>query len=147
MDAIVLLKDDHKKVAALFRHFEKADQPDDRRKIADSIIDELTVHAAIEEEAFYPRARSEVNDTDDIVLESEEEHHVMEVLIEEARNMDPEDEHFTAKMTVLKEVVEHHVEEEEQEFFPKVRKALGRKRLQEIGDDLERLKNEHQAAS
>ncbi|MFJ7214743.1 hemerythrin domain-containing protein [Amycolatopsis sp. NPDC098790] len=134
-DAIVLLKNDHKTVEKLFKEFEKAGEEayGEKRRIADSIIEELTVHAYIEEEIFYPAAREAVPETKDHVLESVEEHHVVVWMLSELLGMDPKDETFDAKVTVLTENVRHHVEEEEDEWFPEVRSALGRKKLQELG--------------
>ena len=134
-DAIVLLKDDHKAVEKLFKQFEKAGEKAyvERRGIADKIIEALTVHAYVEEEIFYPAAREAVPETRDHVLESVEEHHVVVWLLSELVGLDPHDETFDAKVTVLTENVRHHVEEEEDEWFPQVRSAMGRKRLQELG--------------
>ncbi|GAB3146605.1 hemerythrin domain-containing protein [Amycolatopsis sp. NPDC004378] len=134
-DAIVLLKEDHQTVEKLFKRFEKAGDEafKEKRKLVDAMIEELTTHTYIEEEIFYPVAKEAVPDTRDHVLESVEEHHVMVWLMAELRDLDPEDETFDAKVTVLTENVRHHVEEEEDEWFPQVRKALGRKRLQEVG--------------
>ncbi|MFD8493793.1 hemerythrin domain-containing protein [Amycolatopsis sp. NPDC059657] len=134
-DAIVLLKDDHKTVERLFKEFEKAGEKAyvTKRKLVDSIIEELTVHAYLEEEIFYPAARAAAPDTKDHVLESVEEHHVVVWMLSELAGMDPEDERFDAKVTVLTENVRHHVEEEEDDWFPEVRKAMGRKQLQELG--------------
>jgi hemerythrin-like domain-containing protein len=143
MDGIVLLKDDHKAVKRLFREFEKTRKeasPEAKRVLVDKIIKELTTHAHIEETIFYPAARAEVPDTDDHVLESVEEHHVVAWLLSEVKNLDPADETFDAKVTVLIENVEHHIEEEEGEWFPEVRKALGRKRLTELGERMQAAK-------
>jgi hemerythrin superfamily protein len=137
VDGIVLLKEDHKAVKRLFREFEKTHKsatPQAKRALVDKIIKELTTHAYIEETIFYPAARAEVPDNDDHVLESVEEHHVVAWLLSEVAKLDPADETFDAKVTVLIENVEHHVEEEEQEWFPEVRKALGRNRLNELGE-------------
>jgi hemerythrin superfamily protein len=135
-DAIVLLKDDHKVVENLFKRFEKAgdNARAEKREIVDKIIEELTVHAYIEEEIFYPEARKAVPETKDHVLESVEEHHVVVWMLSELRKLDADDETFDAKVTVLTENVRHHVEEEENEWFPEVRKAMGRKELQQIGE-------------
>ncbi|MFJ1764915.1 hemerythrin domain-containing protein [Amycolatopsis sp. NPDC088138] len=134
-DAIVLLKEDHQTVEKLFKQFEKAGEKafKEKRKLVDAMIEELTTHTYIEEEIFYPMAREAVPETRAHVLESVEEHHVMVWLMAELVELDPEDETFDAKVTVLTESVRHHVEEEEDEWFPEVRKALGRKRLQEVG--------------
>lgn len=138
MDAITLLKDDHKTVEQLFKRFEKAGERAfvEKRRVVDRIIEELSVHAAIEEQYFYPVARATVPDTEDIALESLEEHHVVKWLLSELDGMDPEAERFDAKVTVLIENVRHHVDEEESDFFPKVREALGRKALTDLGDTM-----------
>jgi iron-sulfur cluster repair protein YtfE (RIC family) len=86
---------------------------------------------------MYPRVRELLPDLEDDVLESYEEHHVADVLVMELSTMKPDSERFTAKTTVLIENVEHHMEEEEQEWFPKVREGLGRKQLQEIGAEMQ----------
>ncbi|HEY4459534.1 MAG TPA: hemerythrin domain-containing protein [Pseudonocardiaceae bacterium] len=137
-DAIVLLKNDHKTVDQLFKKFEQAGDKAfvTKRKLVDSMIEELTVHAFIEETIFYPTAREAVPETRDHVLESIEEHHVVMWLLSELVDLSPEEETFDAKVTVLTENVRHHVEEEEQEWFPRVREAMGRKRLQELGERL-----------
>ncbi|MER7817320.1 hemerythrin domain-containing protein [Streptomyces sp. NPDC096153] len=142
MDAIVLLREDHKTVEKLFKRFEKTDDDDtaERREIADRVIEELTVHAWIEEKVFYPAAREAAPETADHVLESIEEHHVVVWMLSEIKDLDPADERFKAKMSVLMENVRHHVEEEEQDWFPDVRKAMGRKRLTELGEQLEQEK-------
>jgi hemerythrin superfamily protein len=142
MDAITLLKNDHKTVEKLFKTFEKAgDRAEQTKaKTVQQIIEELSVHASIEEMIFYPAIRSEVPDTEDQVLESLEEHHIVKWVLSELESMGPEDERFDAKVTVLIENVRHHVEEEESELFPTVRKAIGRKRMNEIGDAMEAAK-------
>jgi hemerythrin superfamily protein len=143
MDGIVLLKNDHKTVEKLFKRFEKAGDEAyvEKRQIVDQIIEELSVHAHIEEEIFYPEARKAVPETEDHVLESLEEHHVVKWVLEELRDMDPKEERFDAKVTVLIENVRHHVEEEEQEWFPEVRAAMGRKQLADLGERMEKAKS------
>jgi hemerythrin superfamily protein len=140
VDAITLLKNDHKTVEQLFKRFEKSEDPSEKRKIADQVIRELSIHAAIEEQVFYPAIREAVPSEEDMVLESLEEHHVAKWVLSELVDMSPEAERFDAKFTVLMENVRHHVEEEEQELFPEVRKALGRKALAEVGAALEKAK-------
>ncbi|MFF5446340.1 hemerythrin domain-containing protein [Streptomyces sp. NPDC012888] len=142
MDAIVLLREDHKTVEKLFKRFEKTGDEDlrERREIVDEVIAELTVHAWIEEQVFYPAAREAAPDTTDHVLESVEEHHAVVWMLSELKEMDAADERFKAKMSVLMENVRHHVEEEEKEWFPDVRKAMGRNRLVELGHALEEAK-------
>jgi hemerythrin superfamily protein len=136
MDAISMLKDDHKAVEALFKRFEKAGDRAyiEKRAVVDRIIEELSKHAAIEEQLFYPVVRATVPDTEDIALESLEEHHIVKWVLSELDKMAPEDERFDAKVTVLIENVRHHVKEEESEFFPMVRDELGRNALGDLGD-------------
>ena len=144
MDAITLLKDDHKTVEKLFKELEKAGDRavKTKRKLADQVIEELTTHAYIEETVFYPAARKAVPDTAGHVLESIEEHHVVVWMLSELAGMDPADERFTAKVTVLIENVRHHVKEEEQDFFPEVRKAMDRKALQQLGEEMAAAKSQ-----
>jgi len=133
-DAIVLLKSDHKEVKAQFREFEKPGKTAVQKgKIVDTILELLTVHTYIENEIMYPRVRDLLPDLEDDVLESYEEHHVADVLCMELAAMQPDDERFDAKTTVLIENVRHHIDEEEQEWFPKVREGLSRTQLQELG--------------
>ncbi|MER7454636.1 hemerythrin domain-containing protein [Nocardia beijingensis] len=141
-DAIVLLRDDHKAIRKLFREFEKAGEDATRTKadVVGKIIEALTVHTYLENECMYPEVRKLVPDLEDDILESYEEHHVADVLVTELAAMKPDDEHFTAKTTVLIENVDHHIDEEENEWFPKVREALGRKQLQEIGARMQELR-------
>jgi hemerythrin superfamily protein len=142
MDAISLLKDDHRAVEALFKRFEQAGSGAhvERRRIVDDIIKELSVHAEIEETVFYPAVREAVPPTNDEVLEALEEHHVAKWVLSELEGMDPTAERFEAKVTVLIENVRHHVEEEESELFPQVRNAMSRKALDDMGDALQQAK-------
>ena len=137
-DAIVILKDEHKEIRRAFREFERAGDTAtaQRGDIADRIIELLTRHTYIENEVMYPRVRELVPSLDKDVLESYEEHHVADLLVAELSGMKPYDERFNAKMTVLIENVEHHMGEEEDEWFPKVRAGLGRKQLGELGDKM-----------
>ena len=142
-DAIVMLKADHKEVRGLFREFQKASTTPARKgKLVDKIIELLTAHTYIENEVMYPRVRALLPDLEDDVLESYEEHHVADLLVMELAPMSYDDERFVAKATVLIENVDHHIEEEEQEWFPKVRQALGRKQLQELGERMASLRRD-----
>jgi hemerythrin superfamily protein len=142
MDAITLLRSDHKTVEQLFKRFETAGDRAfvEKRQIVDRIIEELSVHAAIEEQLFYPAARKAVPATEDIALESLEEHHIVKWVLSELVDLDPHHERFDAKVTVLIENVRHHVKEEESDFFPKVRDGLSRSALAELGDSLAKAK-------
>ena len=140
-DAIVLLKADHKEVRALFREFQAPKTTSARKgAIVKKVIELLTVHTYIENEVMYPEVRRLMPDLEDDVLESYEEHHVADVLCMELAAMDPADERFDAKTAVLIENVTHHIEEEEQDWFPKVRAGLGRKQLQELGSRMAEMK-------
>ena len=141
-DAIVLLKADHKEIRRVFGEFDKAGdrQVKKRGDLVNQILRLLTIHTYIENEVMYPQVRELIPDLDEDVLESYEEHHVADLLSVELAAMKPDHEHFDAKATVLIENVTHHIEEEEQEWFPKVRAALSRKQLQEIGALLEDAK-------
>jgi len=126
MDAVKLLKDDHKKVKDLFRQFEKARSVDRKKKIAEEAMHELEVHAAIEEEIFYPAAKAKADkEGKQLVAEAVEEHHVVKVLIGELQAMREVNEQYEAKFTVLIENVEHHIEEEEKEMLPDAKETLG----------------------
>ena len=137
-DAIVLLKDDHKQIRKAFKDFEQAGENATvtKGRLVDTIIELLTVHTYLENEVMYPRVRELLPEVEDDVLESYEEHHVADLLVVEHAAMKPDDERFTAKTTVLIENVRHHIEEEEQEWFPQVREGLSRKTLQEIGAEM-----------
>lgn len=125
-DAVDLLDADHIAVKKMFTEFKKLseeDAPADERKaLAEKICMELTVHAEIEEQLFYPAARDAIND-DDLLNEAEVEHASAKDLIAQITAMDAEEELFDAKVIVLGEYIDHHVEEERNEMFPKVRKS------------------------
>jgi hemerythrin superfamily protein len=129
-DAIRLLKADHKEVKTLFEAYQDLDDDAEKQALADKICLALTVHAQIEEEIYYPAARGAIDD-DDLLDEAEVEHASAKQLIAEIQSMKAGDRLFDAKVTVLGEYIDHHVEEEEAEMFPESRdsdldlKALG----------------------
>jgi hemerythrin-like domain-containing protein len=110
------------------------------RQLIAATCEELKVHTALEEEIFYPAVR-EVGTAkaEEMVDEAFEEHHVVDLVLGELPQVDPEDERFEAKMTVLSELVEHHVEEEEKEMFPLAEKKLGAERMKELAQQLEQM--------
>lgn len=139
-NAITLLTDDHKEVKRLFKEFEKGkDSMDvaDKEELVNQICEQLLLHTEAEEQIFYPAARAAIED-DDMMNEAEVEHSAARDLIEQLRGMDPSDEMYDAKVTVLSEQVEHHVEEEEKEMFPKVKKA--KVDLEAIGEQIQEMK-------
>lgn len=124
-DALELLKDDHKNVKKLFKEFDKLKEESDtdqKKELVATICDELLLHAQLEEEIFYPVVRDAIDD-DDLLDEAEVEHAAAKDLIEQLLSMEPDDELYDAKVTVLSEEIDHHVEEEEGEMFKKIRKA------------------------
>jgi hemerythrin-like domain-containing protein len=127
MDSTELLTADHDRLRDLFARLRGAVEDDDAGgmgALASEIFDELDVHSRIEEEIFYPEVRRGSDDLEEQVAEGIEEHHVVDVLIDEARRLVPGEETWVAKLTVLMENVEHHADEEEQELFPAVRSAF-----------------------
>ena len=117
--AVSLLKEDHAKVKRLFDEFEAAKGRPAKRKIVVEALTELKVHAAIEEELFYPAVRKAIGK--EIMNEADEEHHVAKLLIAELDSMDGSESHYDAKFMVLAENVRHHIEEEENEMLPKAK--------------------------
>jgi hemerythrin-like domain-containing protein len=147
VDAVKLLKDDHKKVKDLFRQFERARSDDRKKAIVMEVMHELTAHSAIEEEIFYPAVKAKADaEGKEVVAEAVEEHHVVDMLIDELRAMPEMNEQFEAKFTVLIENVEHHIEEEEKEMLPDAEKKLG-KEIDALGDRMKARKEQLMAAA
>lgn len=145
MDALKLLTADHNRVRGLFNQAREADEKNDTAELVElsqTIFKELDIHTRIEEEIFYPAIKDASEEMKEIVAESLEEHHVVDVLIKEMKALDPANEGWSAKLTVMMENVEHHAGEEEDEMFPKVRKALGQQKLDALGEGLEARKAE-----
>jgi hemerythrin-like domain-containing protein len=145
-DAIALLKEDHKKVKGLLGDLEKSSMRTGPRaqKLVTQIDKELEIHTTIEEEIFYPAFRDAVRSKDDkkMYYEAKEEHHVVKLVLPEVKEGGLAIEEFAAKCKVLKELVEHHADEEEKEMFPEARKVLSRPELQELGDRMAMRKKE-----
>lgn len=140
MNAIKMLKKQHQEVAKMFKEFEGAKSAPARRKLFEQIADALAVHAAIEERHFYPAVKED--QTEDILLESVEEHLEIKRVIADLLAMEPDDENFDAKVKVLQENVDHHVEEEQDELFPKVEKLIDAETLEAIGEAMEETQAE-----
>ena len=143
-DAIELLTQDHRDVKKLFSTFRKMVDDDapsqERQDIAVQICEALTAHAAVEEEIFYPALREASADSTDELDEAEVEHASVKDLIAQIQDMDPDDELYNAKVKVLGEYVTHHVQEEEQEMFPKAKKA--KLDMDALGSQLQARKDE-----
>jgi len=139
MDAIELLKDQHDEVAELFEELAELDGAR-KEECFVRLADALAIHATIEERHFYPAVRAER--TEEILLESLEEHLAIKRVLADMLALSPDDELFDAKLAVLQEEVEHHVGEEEGDLFPKVKRLFGRARLDEIGGLMEQTAGE-----
>jgi hemerythrin superfamily protein len=142
MNAIALLKADHRAVEELFDKLAGLNGKSARNKksIVEKIIRELSIHAAIEEQIFYPAVRREIPEEREMVLESLEEHNVIKWELDALQSMNVNDERYDAKIKVLKDATLHHIEEEENGLFPKVRESFDNARLNELGTQLERAK-------
>jgi hemerythrin superfamily protein len=147
--ATQLLKHDHAEVRSLFREYEGAGERAHKQKqaIVQKVCQELQVHTQIEEEIFYPAFKAKADDEgEDLVAESLQEHHVVDVLMEEMQALEPDNPEYAAKFTVLMENVEHHADEEEKEMFPVAEKKL-RDELESLGEQMEQRKQALQSAS
>jgi hemerythrin superfamily protein len=143
MDAIKLLKDDHQKVKGLL---DKVDSTTERgvktrEELFGKIKNELTVHEAIEEEIFYPALKEHAK-TKEITLEAYEEHHVVDEIMGEIGQTPFDDERWGAKFTVMKENLEHHIEEEEDQMFKQAKQVLDEDELDSLGDRMAARKEE-----
>ena len=138
-NAITLLRADHQKVTDLFENFEKSRATAKKKVIAQEICKELTVHATIEEEIFYPEVRGAIDD-EDLMDEAEVEHASAKELIAQIESMSSGDDKFAAKVMVLGEYINHHVKEEQDEMFPQAKKA--KVDLAELGERMLARKQE-----
>ena len=145
MNAIDLLEKQHREVEQLFKKFEKAEGEEEKQSLFEEIGDKLAVHAGIEEKHFYPATRTAR--TEDELREAVEEHLSVKRIIADLLEMEPSNPQFEPKVLVLKEQVEHHVEEEEEELFPKVKKMLSRDELDDLGTVMEDLAQELEAGA
>lgn len=143
MDGLELLKQDHQAVKDLFDQIDDAEDGKQRKKLFDQIDTQLNIHAHIEETVFYPEMQK-IDELNDMVEEALEEHQEVKTLLEEMEGRDPEDDQFIASLEELMENVEHHVAEEEDEMFPKVRERCDQATLDRLGDQLESAKGKQQ---
>ena len=139
-DAITLLEKDHRRFEKLMKEGEKttARGTKRRREILTTLAQEIAAHERKEERILYPALKRH-KDARDIVLEGYQEHHVADVLVEELKELPPADERWGAKFKVLKESLEHHIDEEEGDMFKTARKVLGRERLEDLGRRMQAL--------
>jgi hemerythrin-like domain-containing protein len=143
MDAVKLLKDDHDKVKKIMNDLDSTTERGvkTRQELFAKVRQELEVHESIEEEIFYP-ALKEHPKAKDLVLVAYEEHHVVDTVMAEIAEVPFEDETWGAKLTVMKENVEHHIEEEEGEMFPQARQVFSKEELEALGDRMQARKEE-----
>jgi hemerythrin superfamily protein len=134
MDAIELLESQHREVEDLFSEIEDAGDTAAKTALFEELADKLAIHAAIEEHHFYPAVKAER--TEDILLEALEEHLGIKRVLADLLKTDADDQTFDAKIKVLKETVSHHVEEEESDLFPKVRKLFDKERREALGQEM-----------
>ncbi len=140
MNAIDLLKKQHGETKRLFEQLERAKDASRKQSLFDELADAIAMHATIEEKHFYPAAKTAA--TEEILRESLEEHLGAKRLIADLLECEPDDEQFDAKIQVLREQVEHHIEEEESELFPKVKNLLSPDELEDLGVVMEDLMQE-----
>jgi hemerythrin-like domain-containing protein len=136
MDVIDLLIADHNRVRGLIARYEEADESSAKHQLASKIIDELQIHMAAEEKVFYKSVKDRSSEIGEDVDEGYEEHHVAKTLISELESIKPGSDTWIAKMTVLIESVEHHVQEEEEELFPAVRSKSNLEWRKDLGVQL-----------
>jgi Cu/Ag efflux pump CusA len=148
MDAITLLKTDHEKVSGIFEKLEETTERAEktREELFQKLKQELELHSHIEETIFYPVLKKS-EETRDITMEGIQEHHVVKVLLRELDAMEVTSETWTAKLKVLKENVEHHVEEEEDDMFKSAREVLSKEQLEELGALMEQEKRQQKPLS
>jgi hypothetical protein len=148
MNAMELLKQDHEKVKKLMEEIDSTTERGvkTREELFTKFKQEMTVHERIEEEIFYPRLTEQAK-TKEIALEGYEEHHVVDMVMAELDDVSYDDERWGAKFTVMKENVEHHIEEEEGEMFKLARQALDSDELEELGERMESMKKELQVSA
>jgi hemerythrin superfamily protein len=147
VNALKLLETQHRQVDELFEEFESAGEgaKKTQERLCREISDALAIHSEIEEKIFYPEVKEASSDVEDLLRESVEEHLSVKRLIADIMEKGIDDENFAARMKVLKEQVEHHVEEEEKELFPKVKKSCDAETLEEMGERMQELADDLEA--
>ena len=141
MDPIRLIKQDHRRVKVLFRRIEQAKNKSERQKVGEEIIEELSVHAVIEEQLIYPMLRrAEGKRAVQNVLNALEEHHAMKLVLFELDKMDADDERYLAKFHVVREATESHIDEEEEKLLPLLSRMLDAERSQDLANAMRMMK-------
>ncbi|MDQ3931828.1 MAG: hemerythrin domain-containing protein [Actinomycetota bacterium] len=144
VDALEFIRSEHEDFRGLLNRYEEVD-PDDHSAKRDLVAELITVvvqHSAMEERAFYPAVREHIPELDEHIREGIEEHHVVEVIMQELKQLDATDEQFDAKVEVFAENLLHHIQEEEDELFPKIRSEMPSQQLEGLADDLRAAKEQ-----
>lgn len=145
MNAVDFLKQQHQEVKQLFEQFKSStSEGEDAQGIVRQLCDNLVIHDKLEHDILYP-ALLKHEETKDIVLEGLEEHHLMKIVLKQLASLDATDESYKAKVTVLQEVVQHHIEEEESEMFNQAKKVLGEESLTRMGEQMQQLTEQFKA--
>ena len=144
LDAITLLKTDHKKVRVLLETLDKTDAPARRTKLFGQIETEITVHARVEEEIFYPafKRKAEESEEKQMFFEAKEEHGLVDIIMPKVRSANPSSDEFAARAKVLKDLIVHHAKEEEKEMFKAAKKLFEKDELKSLGEQIQRRKRE-----
>lgn len=142
MNAVDFLKQQHQQVKQLFEQFKSSE--DDAQGIVRQLCDNLVIHDKLEHDILYP-ALLKHEETKDIVLEGLEEHHLMKIVLKQLASLDATDESYKAKVTVLQELVQHHIEEEESEMFKQAKQVLGDETLSRMGEQMQQLTEQFMA--
>ena len=140
MNALDLMKQDHDRLKQLFADALKDENPEARASVLHRIRAELMAHEKMEEDVFYPALREGGEKAKEIVLEGYQEHHIIEVILDELLEVPEEADHWQAKLKVLRENLEHHIEEEEGEMFKRAKEALGEETLERLGREMQQVK-------
>lgn len=142
LNAIKLLKEDHKVVRKLLSELDKASKPSRRRELLKKIEKEIKIHTKIEEKIFYPAFKKAAKTKEDnkIFFEAHEEHHLADLVLAAAKKTVSGSDQFAAKAKVLKDLIEHHAEEEESEMFPRAKKLMSKEELLALGEQLAKEK-------
>ena len=137
-DAVSLLRADHKKMRQLLTDLKSAEKPGQRQRLLAQVKQELEVHTQIEEEIFYPafRAAAQTKKDEQLFHEATAEHHAADLMLQEVGSADDATEEFPGRAKVLKEVVEHHAQEEETDMFPRARKLIGAAELRRLAEQM-----------
>lgn len=144
IDAITLLKTDHRKVKVLLETLDKTDSPGRRTKLFEQIALEVKAHARVEEEIFYPAFKRKAEDSEQyqMFFEAKEEHGLVDIMLPKVRAAKPESDEFAARAKVLKDIILHHAKEEEKEMFKAAKSLFDKDELKSLGDQMQRRKRE-----